>query len=432
MGSVVKYHYKGFDNPYLGRCEATSAKLTKLQLARLAYDDLRKSAFLPKDMSFQEFYSDFSACLEDTDADGRIEIDCLKLVTMWSERGVWGRKLDKETRDLFANEIVIELSDCRGIKAFIPAKDKGPQPGAKSDDGDAPPTINSALSAFDPLYDLDVNYEPVAAAPGESFWAPLLRVPHKHNLATPIGYIQQVYDTGSVYRVNVTLQMYLREHFVHNQSFKISDSGRPYWTVSPGGTDITPETNVEGDFANTDVDGKPKSVVDCDIYALIGYTILSNIHTRDGKPAFKIEFVDMFNADSGHAVLIFTEIATGKTFILSNDTITEVPPGQTYVQAMEARFPNEYTTFKKFSNLEDYSARNRSDAAVIHKVNGGENLWEIVKKEYGVTDERTVNAIVLQIIKANGMRPGETLRSGRRIILPEVEVQGKKYSPAGL
>jgi hypothetical protein len=156
-----------------------------------------------------------------------------------------------------------------------------------------------------------------------------------------MGFFQYQYKNKSFNDFNDCLRRHFALNFVH-----LADSGLPgargSWNVNA----VVDMKTKRSDFSQT---REGKARIDCDVYAQMAFLYLSKIKGKDGQPAFECKIVDM----KGHAVLVYTERASGRTFVLSNDEITEVPPGMTYKEYLSSRFRGT-TYFHEFDSIEDY------------------------------------------------------------------------------
>ncbi len=165
---------------------------------------------------------------------------------------------------------------------------------------------------------------------------------------TPIGKVsekfQGVYKMSSVDGLNKYLNVYLRLFFIH--------SARAF---APENCNVSADVNentAPADFRSSHINNRPQAVIDCDVFAKIGFAILSKINNG---AAFDIAFVLIESREPSrppHVILSYKERSSGRTFVLDSNIVCEMKDGETYFDWVRGYRPGRITEYRTPEDLD--------------------------------------------------------------------------------
>jgi len=333
----VAYNTTGlyrYNPKYLYRLESTDPSRSKRDMAKAVYNALKEKGMLRAGATEEQMVGYISEHIGDSDSDGFFEVDVKGLV--------------KDGRIVKTNESAskitqIIIANVPKLVRFLPDPPKSHPHALLAFPEVLPSFYSSARNAPD-LKEVKklLKSSEVQELMKKLSSGPNMPVLNKDfSVGEAMSFFQYQYLNMPIKDFNDLLHRHFAVNFVH-----LADSGLPgargSWNVNA----VVDMKTRRSAFSHTR-DGKAR--IDCDIYAQMAFLYLSKIKGKDGQPAFECKIVDM----KGHAILVYTERASGRTFVLSNDEITEVPPGMTYKEYLSAHFRGT-TYFHEFDSIENY------------------------------------------------------------------------------
>ncbi|MFH1826000.1 MAG: hypothetical protein ABH823_01750 [bacterium] len=135
-------------------------------------------------------------------------------------------------------------------------------------------------------------------------------------------------------KYNQVLTDYFDLYFIHVQKTpEAQESGSSF--VIDLGTRIS-------DFSSARLaSGERRGRIDCDGYVQYAATIMANTRLPDRSPRFtNLRLLGLITQNGGHAVLIYTDTVSNRTFIRDNNNTYEVGPGKTPWETVSKHWPD--------------------------------------------------------------------------------------------
>lgn len=288
----------------------TKKPMSSKGLARLVFNELKKTGLL-KDGVTPEMIE--SRCISDADHDGRPQVRL--------------------------SGLTVFIKEDPGMPAFGTPQNSD----VAIDKLRKSPLLSNYLEDRSPKEkDVEPSFD------GKIKFGLRLSLTFKTPLKNTFGFFESIYNKHSMDGLNKYLAGYLRLFYVHSGD-ALSKNGCS-WNVT---ANVTGQTSPE-DFRTTEINGRRQAIIDCDIYAKIAFTILSAIN---GGKAFDLKLLVLKGKDPSkppHAVLVFTETATNRTFVLDNNLITEVGPNSkhhSFVDYCNTNYPG--LNIVEYKNIDD-------------------------------------------------------------------------------
>lgn len=410
MSGIYTYSPGVGRNNYYGRLESTIDRenMPREELARRALKIIHKMPHAGAQSITLEM---LLACIEDSDGDGYDEIDLNKLLgfDITLENGISFGEVAKK-KLIFSIYSEIALKD-RNIAQFFP------EPSCVKERMSLLDTAKAAFAAlnmgknmvgafvqtskcklmeisptdFQVFYesitidnsiemvkgrDMEREFSVEASSDRIGSYNVSFSLPQDHSLGDAVKFFNRKYvEINDVDHFNAYLRGYLDKYYVHlwdtlpdpqyqrgNQPYEDYLNRvylRGYYQVNANISDATRTTWFS---IATTASGDKKARVDCDVFALIAFHLLSNITDEEGNPVFtNIKLIYMYSPDGkAHMVLLYTHSASGRTFVLDNSRVTEITGSSKEDYFYEDYFIRTYPsfdTFREYVSPEEYYSK---------------------------------------------------------------------------
>jgi hypothetical protein len=321
------------------RVEVSSDRITKEALAKRAVELLEKKGIAIRDDDAGWVRS----CVGDVDKDGFLDIDVSELMKHVEEH----RKDGLEVTQAVVFEVLVR--DPHLFRFFSDS----------NEDIESAASYRS-LNLFSFQADLQAespDHRPKFLIPAKH----MNGLPTDHGVGDALMFFKEMYmflsseggQEESLDIFNEWLNKYLYSYYIH-----ISDSVPEIeCNVYNVEAEIDENTRTTDFSVATTMTGRRKARVDCDIFAQIGFHILSGIRGNDKEKIFDVKIIGMYPEEDcfSHIVLIYTEKRSGRKFMLSNFIIYEIPKGISYKRYIfDHKGFEDFVEFDEYKNIGDY------------------------------------------------------------------------------